>query len=214
MKIDVNKANSLQASSQKQEKACNLFQQALNPLQSKKGGDEYYWYHQQQLEISDLQFKPLKHSKGDQIALDSKQSSAPINTEFQEKTMVKEPAIFKNEKEIKEQIYAPVNYENNLKKEPLLAEKKPSLIALPSGLNQKIKSFLEPANNCLENKAKFHSQVLKEHQLFIHENEAEFSLNTSNLTKQQSEELRLLLKEWLQSKGIKLQQLIINGVKQ
>lgn len=56
--------------------------------------------------------------------------------------------------------------------------------------------------------------IFKHHQLFLNNNLAELTLNTTQLSKDETNELQRLIKRWLANKGYTLKQFIINGVPQ
>jgi hypothetical protein len=195
-------------------KAClNGFEQALNSLQKQKTGDEYYRYHQQQLELSDLQFNPL--GKETEVkAIQGSNADSAHHFEIEENNIEKAAAYLTREPEAEKQIQSASGVNNILEQYQSQLKQEFAIIANQTSSNPQLKSNSLPTISYSENKALSHTFVFKEHQLFIQGKEAEFSLNSTNLTRQQSEELSQLVKEWLRSKGIKLHQLIINGVKQ
>lgn len=53
--------------------------------------------------------------------------------------------------------------------------------------------------------------IFKNHQLFVDNHFAELTLNTLQLSKDETKALQQLIKQWLGRKGIILKQFIING---
>lgn len=178
--------------------------------------DEYYWKNQQQLEDSALTFQDLikedkkvpgssstqrtlsNHANSDSsLTLRAVKKEVSNSTELVTQTKATET--------IAAEVYRPAHQqelENPTPNfQPALKERSPSLTSVNRPL-QKQTALTEE------------SSKLKNYQLFILDNQAEFSLNTSQLDKQQTTELTKLIKQWLVKKGIRLQQLIINGVKQ
>ncbi len=192
----------------------NGFEEWLNSLQKQKTGDEYYWYHQQQLELSDLHFNSLsKQTEVEPIELNS-DATKTHHYGIEENKLEKYEANLTVETEVAKQIPSASRVEYILEHNQSPLNQEFGIIANQNSVNSQLKPKCFPRISCSENKAVNRNLVFKEHQLFIQGEEAEFSLNSVNLTQQQSEELSQLVKEWLRSKGIRLQQLIINGVKQ
>jgi outer membrane protein OmpA-like peptidoglycan-associated protein len=178
--------------------------------------DEYYWKNQQQLEDSALSFQDF--IKGDKKELESspaqKNWSNHANSDSSlalrsVKKEVSNPFEFATQLMTTEtfatDVYRPVHQQllDNpaFDFQPAVKERAPSLISTNRSLQKQIGLTEENSR-------------LKNYQLFILNNQAEFSLNTSQLDSQQTRELTQLIKQWLVKKGIRLQQLIINGVKQ
>ncbi|MBA2709669.1 MAG: hypothetical protein H0U57_03630 [Tatlockia sp.] len=198
---------------QENTRSSNLFQQTLNPVHQQKNGDEYYWYHQQQLEISDLQFKPLNQAKTKDIEFNNNQPPFNQIDAFAKVDMKEKTALHELEKEISPKILVVDSKEIELKQGSALTNKEQFYLAYQTSQNTELQTNIKQKTNHLEKQTQFQNTVFKEHHLFIQDNEAECSLSTSNLTRLESKELSFLIKDWLKSKGIKLQQLIINGVK-
>jgi len=57
-------------------------------------------------------------------------------------------------------------------------------------------------------------KAFKQYQLYIENKQVELSLNCADLNSSQKNEITSLVKDWLINKGLRLQQFIINGVKQ
>ncbi|CDZ77056.1 hypothetical protein BN59_01335 [Legionella massiliensis] len=190
------------------------FAQCLETSCRGKTGDDYYWQHQQELQNSALQFKPLTSINKlnsqtlaeNEPATDRKLSKLVLSQEFsapiaKSETFIPDYQIKIWTQEFSElinSVYDKSGQFSSCDSNEFSQEKlRPSAISEP-----------------LANKVFTRPLVFKNHQLFIRTNEAEFSLNSADLNKEQIKELSLLVKQWLSNKGIKLEHLIINGVKQ
>ncbi|ARG96958.1 hypothetical protein [Legionella micdadei] len=192
----------------------DLHSRILSNIQ--KTDDEYYWQHQKDLENSALNFQSL-------INGDTRHYSSPVAenestriTDSESSPLVK-PNAKTNTK------MANPNFVFS-EKNSLLGPESNSY--LPQGQSENYAFNIQTNSSPLQNNStldKLSPKVspnkptlinLKNHQLFILNNEAEFSLNTIDLDYQQIKNLVQLLQKWLTNKGIRLQQLIINGVKQ
>ncbi|WP_347251594.1 hypothetical protein [Legionella sp.] len=196
----------------------NMLNSLTDKFSSKnpKTSDEYYWQHQQQLENSALTFQSL---------LTEDKNPYPRSISSVQSTRVAVPASKPLEKRAPDNTYdlnptlplqqakSPINFEQN------------SYFIRPNQMENKAFNAQEKysdtplANRDCANKKtsaltlnKVECDPVKNHQLFIFNNEAEFSLNTTALDIQQINELIQLIKQWLTSKGIRLQHLRINGV--
>jgi hypothetical protein len=190
------------------------FEQCLNNPVKPKTGDEYYWLHQQQLQNSALEFR-FCNQKVKTEALELKLSVQENNQASKDSVKIESTTPTKK---LLADTQALIT--NNLVDEfPQFI--KGATLLITQGLSQHLSSQdqckrdlpSKSAPSVLDN-ALTHKIIFKNHLLFIEANKAELSLNSGDLNKQQIKELSQLLKHWLLTKGIKLQQLVINGVKQ
>ncbi|KTC87765.1 hypothetical protein [Legionella drozanskii] len=189
------------------------------PIYFKKSlqtNDEYYWKNQQQLEDSALSFQDF--IRGNKKELDSSSAQTDLPTQVDSDSSLAMREVKKeasNPTELATQIITIETLANEVYRQasqqllenpvsnfqPALKDLSPSLTSAKRSLPKQVTATQENSN-------------LKNYQLFILNNQAELSINTSQLDNQQTKELRQLIKQWLVNKGVRLQQLIINGVKQ
>lgn len=181
-----------------------------NPT-GKETGEEYYWHHQQQLQHSALTF---------QASLKALRSTPPrlqeeVNAEKRELTSIlQQESSCLGKKGNQDTKSSKSTCQDNPH-----VDNKPQILAntvLPLAWNKKqIKNLnFEPKKQlkiilCFTGKP-----VIKDHHLFIQNNQAELSLNTGKQSKQQTRDFTQAIKQWLLNKGIHLQQFLLNGVKQ
>ncbi|PJE10987.1 hypothetical protein [Legionella sp.] len=189
------------------------------PIYFKKSlqtNDEYYWKNQQQLEDSALSFQDFIRGNKKELDSSSAQTDLPTQVDSDSSLAMREakkeaskPPELATQiitiETLTHEVYrqAPQQLLENPASNFQLAlkDQSPSLTSAKHSLPKQITSTQENSN-------------LKNYQLFILNNQAELSINTSQLDNQQTKELRQLIKQWLVNKGVRLQQLIINGVKQ
>lgn len=176
---------------------------------SQKKGDDYFWYHQQQLENSSLQFNALDiETKHEKIALENENPAFKLLLKIEEKSTPKplenwtikfhhlQPEISKIEPRFLPD--CPLSSRNIFKAVPdnFRSQQQPKT---PDSINFATAKILPSAF------------IFKEHQLFISKNEAELSLNGTNLSCQEIKELVHILRKLFYNQGIKLEKIIING---
>lgn len=189
------------------------FEQLLNPSEKQNSGDEYYWSHQQELECSELRFNSVAGKENLEVIQLTKVEPELKHLSNFEVTEKAEASLDYNLKELSTKAYFsknkivinPIESKVKLKKNRLT-------ICDSLKPDQPIKNSVLKLIKLLEKRIFIRPFDFKLQHLFINGSEAEFSFNTANLSPQQTNELSHLVKSWLSAKGIKLQQLIINGV--
>lgn len=193
-----------------------LYFKVDNRTKTLQTDDEYYWKNQQQMEDSALSFQDF--IRGEKKELESSPAQKNLSNHENSDSSLALRAVKKevsNSTELATQLMTTVTLAAEVYRpaqqqllenpafefQPVVKERAPSLISTNRSLQKQISLTEE-------------NSKLKNYQLFILNNQAEFSLNTSQLDSQQTQELTQLIKQWLVKKGIRLQQLIINGVKQ
>jgi hypothetical protein len=192
-----------------------LFEDWLDTPSTKKNGDDYYWQHQNQLQQSALMFSSVNKQEA------SKRDNREVLPDQDNRTAIKN-SVFVSPAMITP-IPKPVDTPS-----PSLA----SLISLAepqiTGLKEthepttmssdsKIINKMDAKNNSIEfiiRQILPKNSIFKNHQLFINNNEVELTLNTSQLSKEETHQLQKFMKQWLNQKGYALTKLIINGVLQ
>jgi|GEM_PF-2676280 len=187
----------------------------LDPSRSSQSGDEYYSQHQAQLQQSALQFR----SSPDQNV----SAPRPVEEVFSEGDPVKS----EEQQTLDNQVLSA-----NSGKNPVLMNNPPLSTPDVSELISQLKTagkqnfVIEDVQIRIQNDkpkpAEFVSRqatsgneaVHKSHHLFLTDKHAELSLNTQDLAKNEVQDLKKTIKEWLKGKGFSLSRLIINGVRQ
>lgn len=217
MKINMELITSMITTSRNQTQGTSSFEQLVNASKNNKDGDAYYLQHQTDLQQSALTF-----------CANAKQINAKANTEVpvSEEVINKDTnPLLPNSSSIKQAQEMQTNNElwlahtarlDNELKELGIAAKKPVLrgIALTEGKKNDEPTNLADKIKALPQKAVLNDSVIKNHQLYISNNAAELTLNTSQLSKEETRALEKLVKQWLGNKGLILKTLIINGVEQ
>ena len=214
MKISEQWAANTTPSLQKKQDLKSDFDHWIKSPAKQSSGDEYYWQHQSQLEQSRVQFDSL----------------AQVNT-------AKKQIVISG---IKDENIRPSCSSADLMDNPLVLDfstindkipnKATSVNTTPeaiSPLNQTMPTnlVLEKATSTIinnENTAQVeeinsfiqehYHKFLKNHHLFIHNNQVELSINTHALTDHEKKDLTLIMKHYLKSQNLSLHKLIINGV--
>lgn len=192
------------------------FSHLLNLADKGTSGDDYYRQHQNQLQQSALSFKPFLTKERLPLPLDSenalvlKKSSTAVHVEV-------------------DSAHTQHTAQTSLKLELQISEKNPQFLieALIKDMESMMTSWVSlpevivkstpqplPIVQHIKQTVVPPYRSFKNHQLFIHDKSVELTLNTTQLSKQQTYELQNFIKQWLAKKGYCLKQLIINGVKQ
>lgn len=178
---------------------------------SQKKGDDYFWCHQQQLENSALQFKPLHlETKVNNTSFEKEMSALKMHRPIEQKMMQPfleiqatklhelkpNTSISKiEERDLSDCLLSPQNLNE----------------AVPTNFSSLPKPKIPDSIDFSTAKILPRAFIFKEHQLFISKDEAELSLNGANLNRQEMKELVRLIKKWFFNQRIKLDKLIING---
>ena len=192
------------------------FEQLLRPPIKTRQGDEYYLQHQDQWQESALTFEPINHKTYQPL---SALTAAPTTTSS-DTTM---PRLPPKSPDTTTRHLSPTAH--GLSAEPSIvrhsglriqtAERRNEISTLGQHEQKIVKEQIKVENitAAISNKQTLCPETLRNnHHLFLNQREAELSLNTQHLNKQQINELQILIKQWLRSKGYSLKQLIINGV--
>lgn len=189
------------------------FEQWINRPTKQNSGDEYYWQHQEQLQQSDLHFAKKTWTRYDETQLlptalqeaDSVASAqCPALALNREETTTKPSEHIKNQvSDWEKPVPSPIQF---LKTTESIASEHPESVRLLTPAS-------EPEKSLSSYNSKASMQPLKNHHLFIQEEEAELTFNSQELNQKEQRELTMMLKNHLKQKGITLKQLIINGVK-
>lgn len=191
------------------------FERLLQSPTQQHSGDEYYWLHQDQLQQSALRFNVIKMTK---------QQSEPSITPHQKmghqmsiQTQLNDmpnPRPTHQDRPVDNKIIpapsTPIKPDVNNKR----VEFTPKTVSNP--LSQKIQlNTINQVNAPKEiiDTSKKQPITWKNHHLFIHDNEAEVTLNLQELDTNEQKKLIQFMKNTLKQKGLALSQLIINGVR-
>jgi hypothetical protein len=214
MKINEQLALMLNQTSQTNQPNQLNFEQWINTPTKQNSGDEYYWQHQDQLQQSSVQFnsQPLAHQQEKQETPEG--SKLMVNPSPPEATI----SIPSQQKYVS---YPLEKTDNNY----LSAEELTKIII---DLEQELTQFMTPdgtANTPLKTdkiaqlKAiktadydQYNNSEIKNHHLFIQDQQVELTLNTQELNFKEQKALTQMMKHHLKNKGLILSKLIINGV--
>lgn len=214
MKINEQLALMLNQTSQKNQPKPLNFEPWINTPTKQNSGDEYYWQHQDQLQQSNVQFnpQPLEHQQEKQEApersklmVNPSSAEAKINMPSQQKYVS----------------YPPGKTDNNY----LSSEELTKIII---NLEQELTQFMTPdgtanaplkTDKIVQLKAiktadygQYNNNEIKNHHLFIQDQQVELTLNTQALNFKEQKALTQMMKHHLKNKGLILSKLIINGV--
>lgn len=176
---------------------------------SHKKGDDYYWYHQQELENSALQFNALNlEAKAEKRGIENE---TPVHQSLQKIEQKSTPNLLENWStqfhELKSEIS---KIEPRFLPDCPLSSRNPGK-AIPDNFRPQHQSKILNSINFSAAKILPRAFIFKKHQLFISKNEAELSLNGANLSRPEIKELVRILKKLFYDQGLKLDKLIING---
>lgn len=187
-----------------------------NSAKRNTGGDDYYWQHQDQLQQSALTFKfRMALSQDDDHNNHSLLASA-------EKTELNDSVITSNHPySCSQESYLSFDSKtivvDQLTRDIVqcLSQQKDCLPTENTQANRQPNQQKMPAVSaeCLQ-PALTKMLAFKNHQIFIQGNQIELTLNTANLSKQEVQDLKKMLKKWMTNQGLVLKQLIINGIQQ
>lgn len=185
------------------------FEQFINSPAKQTTGSDYYWQHQQQLQQSDLSFNELT------FQINTTPKELRDNEPFckqdvtQSKTVLNQP-ILRAMQQFQPEHTSSTDFELN----DLIVSIKNAIKTQDLFSSNEITRQIVSKNSQQQeiNNQKISDQTtFKNHQLFINNKSAELSLNTTQLSKHQTAALKILIKQWLNNKGLALKQLIING---
>lgn len=192
-----------------------FFDTLLNAPVKNNNGDDYYRQHQDQLQQSDLNFSPMTMSP------EKKPMAEPLENLKASTNNQTDPAclIEQNTKALAEPDCALIKTSSSPMMSPDQLNTTIKALHAAAIIQQENKLEDELPKNSRPNPANINPvlqnpMVFKNHQLFINNNLAELSLNTTQLSKDEARELQKLVKQWLSNKGHVLKQFILNGEKQ
>jgi len=179
-------------------------------------GDDYYWQHQHQLQQSALRFTPRACQAKKANLASAENVELPI-TEWIATNQCNSNVLGSTpSRQLENNAFSPT-FGPYFKVDQLITTvytrletpERPPECAIAD------KSLVKDNNTRVINKQLLlTSMTYKNHQLFINDNLVELALNTTQLSKQQTNELQQFIKQWLTNKGYALKRLIINGVSQ
>ena len=180
-------------------------------------GDDYYWQHQHQLQVSALTFHPL---------VDSKAKKNLITSNYQDiNQSITTPKAIPNADT--RQLLVPINKPLEQSSSESIRLSVPEVESVIATLEHILQNpGVDPSarrmdpfvtNNShgpqpINHPASLPNSMFKNYQLFLTNNVVELTLNTTQLSKQQASDLEKIIKQWLTHKGYSLKQLTINGV--
>lgn len=216
MKISDHSVPSLNQNVQNNQKTQPDFEDWLKSPTKQNSGDEFYWQHQDQLQQSSLQFNhhPEHNQHGEtvlEISTKQPQSTsldpkAVIETEHIQQTTDFSKTTPNNRLILHstELMRALTELEQNNSQPPVPESNSASKIQASDALQFENTSSVEFKDLC--------KGPLKNHHLFIQNDEVEISLYAEDLNKEEQIELKHMIKLNLKNKGLSLKQLLINGV--
>lgn len=184
----------------------------LNSPVLSRSDDSYYWQHQAQLQKSALQFQSTQSEITKQWATDTTEPSNLVLSAEQNTNLpmtstgassglrsflsAPEPLSVSDLEQLNSLLQTgskqalilhDVRIMRRIDADKIAPNRSPRLIPQTSGAN-------------------------KSHQLFLTDLTAELSLNTSKLNREEVQDLKKIIKQWLNDKGYALTRVIINGV--
>ena len=179
--------------------------------------DDLYWHHQDQLQQSELTFKSDSLLHTTHLAIRAKDANKDF-TMAQSNELSLPPSdgvsIFSNKKiptlesiMLSNQLLSVLvtQIQSQLKPTHCLPEERATIA-------QTNKALQTPTTRKIETNAI--NETFKNYQLFLNGNQVELTLNTTLFSKQEIQDLRVLIKQWLTQKNYTLKQLLINGESQ
>lgn len=175
--------------------------------------DDFYWLHQNQLQQSALTFYPLVDKK---IPMQSTYSEITCQAHTLEKKAMAIEARTQINNPLEKKLLYPISIVSHDITALITSIKTVLNQSIYTSTTKKAKETIATMSpkQILNHQALTIPALLKKHQLFLSDKTAELTLNTSDLSQQQANELQRIIKDWLINKGYVLKQLIINGVKQ
>lgn len=191
----------------------NMGQTDFNTLLDSTG-DEYYRQHQNQLQQSALTFKSSVAVKELSPKTTAEQLNQPnqrlpasqLNLSAQ---LIRHSIVANVEKPQESCIPTEADFNELITNIEIFSNQQADTLSAKISERPQLKSNLTAIRNTSVPDTPF-----KNHHLHITENAVELTLNTSQFSGKQAKEIQTLIKQWLQNKGYRLQQLIINGVQQ
>ena len=212
MKIMEQLISSAFKTSNNQNKHDVFFDTLMNAPVRNNNCDDYYRQHQDQLQQSDLKFSPMTMTPG------KKPMAEPVENSNARTNSQTDPArlIQQNTKTLAEPDCALIKTSSSPMMSPERLNTTIKTLYATAVIQQENKLEDELPKNSRPNPANINPvlpnpMVFKNHQLFINNNLAELSLNTTQLSKDETRELQKLVKQWLSNKGHVLKQFILNG---
>lgn len=192
----------------------SAFEQWVNTPTRQNTGDEYYWQHQEQLQKSSLKFEQyLLEQQPHQSTIaqegPNSQSTSSIHSSVENHyslTSINEPVAHTDSTE--SYLISPSELYSKQKQEP-----NQQSIAATIGLVQRRAIESLKAKETSTAQYKMPQTPIKNHHLYIQNDEVELSLNAQKLNQIEEQELRQMIRNNLKNKGLSLKQLLINGVK-
>lgn len=193
-------------------RAHDEFMQLLKESKDSLHYDQYYRQYQGQLQQSQLTFAPLQDLQGPLSRGNSPLADKPIKlAHIDESTATEIPTL---------SIPPPSQATKLINNNPLVPVQTKELTPSKQ-LDSKLLSFVDQKPDLrkqpikhkgVEERGIAPTAILKEHQLFIDGQQAEFSVSTYKLKPKEQKELLQMVKTYLKNKGLLLKKLIINGV--
>lgn len=189
-----------------------FFDTLVNSPVKESKGDDYYLQHQTQLEQSGLTFSPMI-IKPVNKPLTEPPGHSRASRDYQPDSEIDSRPLLNNSVEAEHVIINVSNSTMSPSGKVSTTVKQiyeQTILQLDSKQQTTIQDNTRApsvnANPVLSNTISF-----KNHQLFIDNQLAEVTLNTTQLSKDETKALQQLVKQWLSRKGLVLKQLIING---
>jgi hypothetical protein len=190
------------------------FEQWINTPAKQNSGDEYYWQHQEQLQNSSLNFeKHLLEQQGhestiakEKLSTHSSSSLQPSVENHSSLALTNEPVAHANN--AKSYLFSPSQHYLKQNQEPY---QQPIAVTTSLAKNRAIESLKAKETDIVQ--YTMPQTPIKNHHLYIQNDEVELSLNTQELNRIEEQELRQMIQLNLKIKGLSLKQLLINGVK-
>lgn len=190
------------------------FEQWINTPAKQNTGDEYYWQHQEQLQNSSLKFEQhLQEQQPHESPIAKEEQISQSTSSFQPSVesqsslvSINEPVAHANSAE--SYLFSPLKNDSKQNQEPY----QPSIATTTClAQNRAIESLKAKETDTVQ--YTMPQTPIKNHHLYIQNDEVELSLNTQELNHIEEQELRQMIQLNLKNKGLSLKQLLINGVK-
>ncbi|WP_298626866.1 hypothetical protein [uncultured Legionella sp.] len=190
------------------------FEHLIHTPSGSNTGDEYYWQHQGQLQKSSLRFeqhileaKPQKSPFAKDTLVCDSHLLFPHSDENQLLVITTDEASALTNKVENCLLSRPEDYSSHIKEQDQQSIAMMTSQAQP----QTVESLKTIEAHAIQ--SRISQTIVKNHHLFIENDEVELSLNTQELNRLEEQELREMIHLNLKHKGLSLKQLIINGVK-
>jgi hypothetical protein len=191
------------------------FEHWLERPTKQSSGDEYYWQHQSHLQQSNLCFdtKPLEGQSKKVLADRNELAFYPSAPLYRKNSIEQKNADAGIE--ISHPMAAETSHSGRSEGPPIMVQNPQEILHYAQNdwlRKNEASCTTNPIHQTKELKTPIPIHI-KNHHLFLQNDQAELTINTQDLSQHDEKELIQLIEHFLKKKGLHLNHLIINGVK-